>query len=151
MPNTYTQLYIHYVFAVQARENVITAKWEETLYKYITGIITNKGQKLMVINGMPNHVHILVGIGPSITVADLARDIKSNAAKYVNENKMVAGKFSWQEGYGAFSVSPSVVSKVVTYIENQKEHHKVLTFKDEYLELLKRSEVDYKEEYLFDF
>jgi putative transposase len=151
MPNTYTQLYLHYVFAVQSRENVISAKWEESLYKYISGIITNKGQKLMVINGMPNHIHILVGIRPSITIADLARDIKSNAAKYVNDNRLVAGKFSWQEGYGAFSVSPSQVSKVATYIENQKEHHKAMTFKDEYLALLKHSEVDYKEEYLFEF
>lgn len=151
MPNTYTQLYVHYVFAVQSRENVISTNWEESLYKYITGIVTNKGQKLMAINGMPNHIHILIGMSASITVADLARDIKSNSAKYVNENNMVLGRFSWQEGYGAFSVSPSQVSKVATYIENQKEHHKVITFKEEYLELLKRSEVDYKEEYLFEF
>lgn len=105
----------------------------------------------MVINGMPNHIHILIGMSASIAVADLARDIKSNSAKYVNEYNMVLGRFSWQEGYGAFSVSPSQVSKVATYIENQKEHHKAMTFKDEYLELLKRSEVDYKEEYLFEF
>ncbi|UPT68306.1 MAG: IS200/IS605 family transposase [Sphingobacteriales bacterium JAD_PAG50586_3] len=136
---------------MQSRENVISTNWEEALYKYVTGIVTNKGQKLMTINGMPNHVHILISMSASITVADLARDIKSNSAKYVNENNMFLGRFSWQEGYGAFSVSPSQVSKVATYIENQKEHHKAMTFKDEYLELLKRSEVDYKEEYLFEF
>lgn len=151
MPNTYSQLYTHYVFAVQYRENIISPKWEELLYKYIAGIISNKGQKLLAINGMSDHIHILAGLNPSIAPADLARDIKANSAKYINENRFVADKFLWQEGYGAFSVSHSLFKNVCQYIENQKEHHKTKTFKEEYLQLLKNAEIEYRKEFLFDF
>jgi putative transposase len=150
MANTYTQLYIHVVFAVKGRANLISKNWEEALYKYITGIITNKNQKLMVINGMPDHLHILIGIKPDCNLSDLVRDIKANSSKWINENKFVIGKFEWQNGFGAFSVSSSQVQTVVNYIINQKEHHQKKTFREEYIEFLNAYQIEYKPEYIFD-
>ena len=150
MANTYTQLYVHVVFAVQGRGNLISKKWKESLYQYITGIVTNKNQKLMVINGMPDHIHILIGLKPDCNLSDLLRDIKSNSSKWINENKNVIGKFEWQTGFGAFSVSQSQLQVVINYILNQEEHHRKKSFREEYIDFLNAYQIDFKPEYIFD-
>ncbi|MDX1940528.1 MAG: IS200/IS605 family transposase [Saprospiraceae bacterium] len=150
MPNTYTQLYVHVVFAVKGRANLISRSWKENLYQYITGIITNKNQKLMVINGMPDHVHILIGLKPDCNLSDLVRDIKANSSKWINENKWVAGKFEWQTGFGAFTVGQSQIQAVVKYILNQEEHHKKKTFRDEYIEFLTAYQIEFNTAYIFE-
>ncbi|WP_394775038.1 IS200/IS605 family transposase [Flavobacterium sp.] len=150
MANTYSQLYIHIVFAVKGRQNLISAIWKDEIYKFITGIITNKEQKLIVINGMPDHVHILIGLKPDKSISDLVRDIKANSSKFINDKKWINGKFEWQTGFGAFSYSHSQLTNVINYIRNQEEHHKTKTFKEEYVEFLKLFNVDFKNEYLFD-
>lgn len=134
MANTYTQLYFHIVFAVKGRANSISLKWREQLYKYITGIITNKNQKLIIING---------------NLSDLVRDIKANSSKFINDQKWVMGKFEWQTGFGAFSLGHSQLDTAVAYIKNQEKHHKTKTFREEYLDFLKRYEIDFKSEYIF--
>jgi REP element-mobilizing transposase RayT len=121
------------------------------LYKYITGIVKNHGQKLIAINGVANHIHILLGIEPNMKISDIVRDIKANSSRFINEKRFVRGKFSWQEGFGAFSYSRSQIDSVVKYIQNQEKHHARQTFKSEYLNFLKKFEVDYDEKYLFNF
>lgn len=150
MANTYTQLYFHIVFAVKGRQNHILNTWKDELYKYITGIISNKHQKLMIINGMPNHIHLLIGTKPNCNLSDLVRDIKANSSKWINEKRLINGKFEWQTGFGAFTVSQSGIKNVIAYIKNQEEHHKKKTFKEEYIEFLNAYEIDFKNEYLFD-
>ncbi|KAF2334679.1 IS200/IS605 family transposase [Flavobacterium ginsenosidimutans] len=150
MANTYSQLYVQIVFAVKGRQNLISTKWKDEIYKYITGIITNQKQKLIVINGMPDHIHILVGIKPDISISDLVQDIKTNSSKFINEQKWINGKFEWQTGFGAFSYSHSQLTNVIKYIENQEEHHKTKTFKEEYIAFLKLFNIDFKNEYVFD-
>jgi len=150
MANTYTQLYIHVVFAVRGRKFLIAPDWKDELYKYITGIITNKNQKLLQINGMPDHLHILIGTKPNCLLSDLVRDIKSNSSKWINERGLVKGKFLWQSGFGAFTVSQSQLSKVINYIINQENHHKKTSFQDEYTDFLKANEIDYNDDYIFD-
>lgn len=149
MANTYSQLYVHIVFAVKGRQNLISKKRKDEIYKYITGIVTNKGQKLIAINGVSDHIHILVGLKPDKSLSDLVRDIKANSSKFINDKKWINGKFEWQTGFGAFSYSHSQLTNVINYIRNQEEHHKVKTFKDEYIEFLKLFDVDFKSEYLF--
>lgn len=149
MANTYTQLYFHIVFAVKGRANLIAVNWKDELYKYISGVIANKNQKLMIINGMPNHVHLLIGTKPTCNLSDLVRDIKANSSKWINEKQFVSGKFEWQTGFGAFTVSQSGINKVIDYIKNQEEHHKSKTFKEEYIDFLKAYEIEYKPEYIF--
>ena len=151
MANTYTQIYIQIVFAVKGRQNLIAKENREELHKFITGIVTNRGQKLFAVFAMPDHVHILVSIGPTILISDLVRDIKAGSSKFINDNNWINGKFNWQEGYGAFSYSKSSVDSVVKYILNQEEHHKNKKFKEEYLGLLEKFEIDYDQKYLFDW
>lgn len=151
MANTYNQIYIHIVFTVKGRQNLIQKKWQEELYKYISGIVNAKGQKLFAIGGMPDHIHILLSISPNISISDLVRDIKANSSKWINQNQFVLGKFQWQDGFGAFSHSKSNLDKVINYINNQEDHHKKRSFKDEYLELLNRYDIDYDDRYLFDW
>lgn len=150
MANTYTQIYLHVIFAVKGRDNLISSTWKEELYKYITGIVTNKNQKLIAINGMPNHVHLLVGLKPDIALSDLIRDVKANASKFINDKQWVMGKFEWQPGFGGFSYSHSQLDVVINYIRNQEEHHKTKSFREEYIEFMKRYAIDYKTEYLFE-
>ena len=150
MANTYTQLYFHIVFAVKGRSNYISENWKDELYKYISGIIANKDQKLMIVNGMPNHIHLLIGTKPNCNLSDLIRDIKANSSKWINEKKFTNFHFEWQTGFGAFTVSQSVVPNVIEYIKNQEEHHRKKTFKEEYVEFLKAYQIDFKDEYLFD-
>ena len=151
MAGTFSQIYIQYVFAVQGRENIISPDWKNELYKYITGIVTNKNQKLIAINGMPDHIHVFVGLRPVMAPSDLLRDIKNNSSNFINERKFVRGMFSWQEGYGVFSYSHSHMNNVFHYIMNQEKHHKKKTFKEEYLEFLRKFEIDYDERYLFEW
>ncbi|SHH24987.1 IS200/IS605 family transposase [Flavobacterium johnsoniae] len=150
MADTYSQLYIQIVFAVKGRQNLISKKWKDEIYKYITGIITNQKQKLIAINGMPDHIHILVGIKPNISLSDLVRDIKSSSSKFINEQKWINGKFEWQNGFGAFSYGHSQLTNVIKYIENQEKHHKTKTFKEEYIAFLKLFNIDFKDEYIFE-
>jgi len=149
MANTYTQLYIHIVFAVLGRESLISNSWKDELYKYIAGIIKEKGQKPYIINGMHEHIHILISIHPNINLSDLVRDIKSNSSKWINEKSLVKGRFSWQEGFGAFSYGQSQLPALINYIKNQEAHHNVKSFKEEYHELLKKFEVDFDAKYVF--
>ncbi|MCK6614089.1 MAG: IS200/IS605 family transposase [Ignavibacteriaceae bacterium] len=150
MANTYTQLYIHIIFATKTRMGVISPQWKEDLYKYISGIIKNRKQKLYIINGMSDHIHILVSMSPDLSVSDLVRDVKAVSSKYINENKLVAGRFEWQRGFGAFSVSPSKLESVIDYIKDQEEHHRIKSFREEYEWLLKAHAVDYDPRYIID-
>lgn len=149
MGNTYTQIHIQSVFTVQNRNCVIRKKWRDELYKYITSIIQSNGHKVLAINGMPDHLHVFFGMRPSQSLSGLMKDVKADSSKWINERGFVRGKFSWQEGYGAFSYSKSHVNKVIDYIRNQEEHHHKKTFIEEYTELLKKFEVDYDEQYVF--
>ena len=151
MADTYSQIYIQTVFAVQNRDAIIQSAWEEELYKYITGIVQNKGQKMLAINGTSNHIHFLIGMKPTCCLSDLVREIKKSSNTFIKEKKFTPYNFQWQEGFGAFSYSHSQLTDVIQYIENQKEHHKKRTFKDEYLEFLKAFEIEYKDEYLFNW
>jgi putative transposase len=151
MANTYTQIYLQLVFSPLGRENVIPVKYKEELQKYTTGIIQNKKHKLLAINYMPDHTHIFIGYQPIQALPDLLRDIKANSSKFINENKWLPGKFKWQEGYGAFSYAHSQLDEVIHYINFQEEHHKKVTFKEEYLKFLQKFEIDYDPKYLFDW
>ncbi|MEO8253708.1 MAG: IS200/IS605 family transposase [Flavobacterium sp.] len=151
MANTYSQIYIQIVFAVQGRQNLISKENREELHKFITGIVSNREQKLLAIFAMPDHVHILIGIKPNIAISDLVRDIKSGSSKFINDSKWINGKFNWQEGYGAFSYSKSHLDNVIKYILNQEEHHKKQTFKEEYYSFLEKFEIEYDEKYLFEW
>lgn len=148
MANTFTQIYLHLVFAVQSRISLIQPEWKDELYKYITGIIQNNGHKLIAINGMPNHLHIAVGYKPHQLIPDLLQDIKGYSSKWINRKKFVRGKFNWQEGYGAFSFSHSQIDRVVKYINNQEQHHKKQTFREEYHHLLKKYNLSFDEKYI---
>ena len=150
MSNTYTQIYIHIVFAVKGRQNLIPKEHKTELHGYIMGIITNKKQTVIQINSMPDHIHILVGITPDTTVSGLVRDIKANSSKFINQKRWVMGRFEWQVGFGAFSYSRSRLDDLVKYIKNQEKHHMHKTFREEYLEILKRFNVNYDERYIFD-
>jgi len=151
MPGTFSQLYIQTVFAVKGRENLISKSWKDDLHKYIAGIIKGKGQKSIIVNGMPDHIHAFIGLKPAMSISDLVRDVKNNSSNFINDHKFVKGKFSWQDGYGAFSYSHSHISNVYNYILNQEEHHKKKTFREEYISFLKKFEVEYNEKYLFDW
>ncbi|MCO5231438.1 MAG: IS200/IS605 family transposase, partial [Chitinophagales bacterium] len=151
MSGTFSQIYIQIVFAVKGRESLIHTSWEEELYKYITGIIRNKGQKLLAINGMPDHIHILIGMKPTCCLSDLVREIKKSSNEFIKDKGFIKYKFNWQEGYGAFSYSQSALDNVIAYIENQKQHHTTKTFKQEYIEFLEKFKIEYKDEYLFDW
>lgn len=151
MANTYSQMYVQVVIVVKFREALIQKTWKEELYKYITGIVTNKGQKMLRINGVENHIHMLLNIQPNMALSDLIRDVKANSTKWINEQDFCKHFFRWQEGFGAFTYSISQLDNVINYIDKQEERHKTKSFKSEYLSLLKNFEVDYKEEYLFDF
>jgi putative transposase len=151
MPNTYTQLYVQIVFAVQGRDNLISKNIREKLEKYICGIISNNKSKPLSIYCNPDHTHVLIGLSPSVSISEQARDIKACSSKWINENKLVMGRFSWQDGYGAFSYSKSQIDAVSKYILNQPLHHKSASFRDEYLDILKKSEVEYDDRYLFEW
>lgn len=151
MPNTYTQLFIQLVYAVSGRQNLLPKHHRETLEKYTTAVVQNDGHKLLAVFYMPDHVHLLVGLNPNVSISDLVLDVKRATTNFINETKMSGAHFHWQKGYGAFSYSKSAVPDVIRYILNQEEHHKKQTFRDEYLAFLKKFEVEYDEKYLFEF
>ncbi len=149
MANTYTQIHIQAIFAVQNRYSLIHQEWKEELHQYITGIVRNQGHKMLQINGMPDHVHILFGMRPRQALSDLMKMIKKDSSGWINQKGFVSARFSWQAGFGAFSYSKSQVPRVITYIKNQEEHHRKRTFMEEYVALLESAHVDYDERYLF--
>lgn len=151
MANTYTQIYIQYVFAVKGRPNLLKKPWREEVFKYIAGIIKSKNQKPIIVNGVSDHVHVFVGLKASMRISDLIRDVKNNSSKFINDQNFLPNKFSWQEGYGAFSYAHSEIENVYQYIANQEVNHRKITFKEEYLDLLHKFEIVNDEKYLFDW
>lgn len=151
MAGTYSQIYIQIIFAVKHRDALIHQTWGERLYQYITGIVQNKEQKILAINGMPDHIHLLIGMKPSCCLSDLVREIKKSSTEFITENKLCKFKFNWQEGYGAFSYSHSQLDDVIGYIMNQKEHHKKKNFREEYTGFVKKFNIDYEDKFLFDW
>jgi len=151
MANTYTQIDLHLVFAVKNRQSLINVVWKEDLYKYITSIVQNYKHKMLQINGMPDHIHIFIGYHPAHPLPNLVEEIKTSSNKFIKDKGLTPFKFAWQEGYGAFSYSKSQRTIVIDYIKNQETHHQKKTFKVEYLEMLQKFDVDYNENYLFDF
>ncbi len=149
MANTFTQLHIQLIFAVQNRTGLIDKFWKDRLYAYMTGIIQNNGHKLLIINGMPDHVHILIGFRTTQALSELVQVVKRDSSKWINENKLVRGKFSWQEGFAAFSYSHSHLQNVIEYIKNQEEHHRKLTFLEEYKLFLEKFEIEFDEKFIF--
>lgn len=149
MANTYSQIYLHYVFAVQNRTSLIRENWQIDLYKYMSGIIANDGHKVFAIDGMPDHVHVLVSMNPKQAPSDLMHDVKRSSSLWINEKRLVAGKFSWQEGFGVFSYGKSQIPDISRYIAHQREHHEKRTFIEEYIQFLKLFEVEYDERYIY--
>jgi len=149
MANTYSQVYLQFVFAVKGRQCLIPLNCNYELQKYITGIIQNRKQKMLAINNVPDHIHLLVGFGTTMSISDFMEEVKAISSKFINEKGWIKGKFEWQRGYGVFSYSHSQINNVIKYIAKQQEHHKKQTFKDEYLEFLKKFVIEYDEKYLF--
>ena len=151
MANTFTQIYVQIVFAVQGKQNLINESIRGRIEKYMCGTISNNQSKPISIYCNPDHVHILIGLHPSISISDMARDIKASSSKFINENRWIKGKFRWQKGYGAFTYSKSQIDSVVKYILNQPEHHKKKSFKEEYLNILHKLDIKYDDRYLFEW
>ncbi len=151
MAGTYSQIYLQFVIAVKGRENLLHKNWKNKLFQYMSGIITNKGHKSIIVNGVSDHVHLFVGLKPANSVSDLIRDVKNNSTNFINKKGFVRGKFCWQDGYGVFSYSQSHIEKVYNYIKNQEVHHAKKSFKEEYINLLKNFQIKYNEKHLFDW
>lgn len=151
MADTYTQLFVHIIFSPKGRQNLIHEGIRDKIFKYMTGIIKNKKQKPMFINGMSDHIHILAGFTPDISISKLVQDIKTNTTTFIKKQKLIQGNFEWQKGFGAFTCSKSQVPTVLNYIQNQKIHHRKKSFREEYLGLLKKHEIDYNDDYLFEW
>jgi len=137
------------VFAVEGRQNLLRDQHNERLQKYITGIVTHQKQKLIGINNMPDHVHLLIGLKPTMAISNLVAEIKRESSLFINQCKWVRGRFNWQEGFGAFSYSHSQLTTVIRYIQNQQQHHRKRSFREEYLSFLKKFKVPYDERYIF--
>ena len=150
-PGAFTQMYVQLVFAVRYRENILYKSIRPRIFEYMSGIIRSQKHKSIIVNGTSDHVHILFGLNPSVTVSDTVHDIKRGSSLFINNNKLVPGRFSWQEGYGGFTYSRSQIENVYRYIENQETHHAKITFRKEYVNLLEENEIDYDSAYLFEF
>ncbi|KAA3610200.1 MAG: IS200/IS605 family transposase [Calditrichaeota bacterium] len=151
MAGTFSQIYIQVVFAVQNRSNLLHKSFRDEVFKYMAGIIKNKGQKPIIINGVEDHVHLFIGLKPAMAISDLVRDVKNNTSNFINGQGWIKGHFSWQSGYGAFSYGQSQIDSVYNYILNQETHHHKKTFREEYLDFLKKFEIPFDERYLFDW
>jgi len=151
MAGTYSQIYIQVVFAVKGRQNLLCKDWRDEVFKYMCGIIKNKGHKPIIVNGVSDHPHVFVGLKPSMALSDLVRDVKNNSTNFINDHAWIKGKFCWQEGYGAFSYSHSQIDNVYNYILNQERHHSQQTFQDEYKDFLKKFEIEHDVKYLFEW
>ncbi len=149
MANTYTQLHIQFIFSVQYRAALIDISWKERLHQYVTGIFQNNKHKMLQVNSMPDHIHILIGLRPDQAISSLIQVVKSESTKWINENHLTKTKFAWQGGFGAFSYSKSQLPRVIEYIKNQEMHHKKQTFLEEYKAFLKAFGIDYDDRYLF--
>lgn len=150
-PNSYTQIYLQFVFAVKYRESIIQPRYQEEVFPFIAGLVDSMGHKSYSVNGMPDHVHLFMSFNPKVSPSETIKEIKRATTNFINDKKWFPGKFQWQEGYGCFSYSKSHIDNVVKYIINQKEHHCKVSFRDEYLDFLKKFDVDYDEKYLFEF
>ncbi|MBK9730681.1 MAG: IS200/IS605 family transposase [Chitinophagaceae bacterium] len=151
MANTYSQISIQVVFAVKGRENIIIQKFRDELHKYIAGIVNDNKQKSLAVNGSTDHLHVFFGLEPSMCISDLVRDIKAGSSKWINERGFIKGKFNWQDGYAAFSYSKSQRDSVIKYIMNQEQHHRKKSFREEYLEMLRKAGIKFESQYLFEF
>jgi putative transposase len=151
MANTYCQVYLQFIFAVKGKQNLLPAIHNDELQKYITGIVQNRNQKMLAINNVSDHLHMLIGFGTVMSMSDFMEEVKSISSKFINDEKWIRGKFEWQRGYGVFSYSRSQIDNVIKYIMNQQEHHKKRSFREEYLDFLTRFEVEYEEKYLFEW
>lgn len=149
MADSYSKIYIQVIFAVEGRQNLLKEQWRTEVFKYIASIIKGKGHKPIIVNGVEDHVHCFIGLKPFMALSDLVRDIKNNSTNFINRRHFVQNKFNWQNGYGAFSYGHSQIDSVYRYILNQKEHHRKRSFREEYLEFLKKFEIEFNEEYLF--
>ena len=149
MANTYSQIYIQVVFAVESRQSLISRENKEELHKYLTGVVTERQQKLLAVHCMPDHTHMLVGLRPSMALSNLVHDVKIASANFVNRQAWVAGRFGWQEGFGAFSYGHSQLTRIIRYIQNQEQHHAKLSFREEYLRFLRKYEIDHDERFVF--
>ena len=151
MANTYSQIYLQFIFAVQNRANLISRQHKEELHKYITGLVTHRKSKMLAVNCMPDHTHLFVGFKPVILISDFMKEIKVETNQFINGKKWIRARYSWQAGYGVFSYSHSHIGSVIRYVQNQEKHHQKSTFRQEYLGFLQKFQVDFKDEYLFDF
>jgi putative transposase len=151
MANTYSQIYLQFVFAVRNRRSLISKDHKEELHNYFTGLVTNRKAKMLAVNSMPDHTHLFVGFKPVISISDFMKEIKVESNEFINGKKWIPGGFRWQDGYGVFSYSHSHIGSVIRYIQNQEKHHQKKSFKDEYLEFLRKFQIEFKAEYLFDF
>jgi putative transposase len=149
MSNSYYQFHHHFVFTPKFRAALINPEWEERLHKYITGIVQKNKHKMLAINGTEDHIHMLIGHQPSQSISDLMQDVKADSSQWININKLCKSRFEWQSGYGGFSYSKSQVPGVIRYIQNQKEHHRKITFLEEYKVVLNEFEIEYNENYIF--
>jgi REP element-mobilizing transposase RayT len=151
MANTYSQIYLQFVFAVKGRQNLIPKEHKEELHKYITGLVQNRKAKMLAVNCMPDHIHIFTGFKPVVLISDFVKEIKVESNEFINNKNWIKNRFSWQEGYGVFSYSHSHIDKVIKYVLNQEAHHRKKTFREEYNQLLDKFQIPYEEKYLFDF
>lgn len=151
MANTFSQIYLQFVFSVQHREALIPKQYKEELHRYITALVQNRKAKMLAVHCMPDHTHLFVGYKPNILIADFVKEIKVESNEFINAKKWVSGKFNWQEGYGVFSYSHSHIDKVIQYINNQETHHRARSFRQEYLALLQQFEIPFEEKYVFNF
>lgn len=150
-PGVYTQLYIQIVFAVKNRKALLHKDIRPRVFEYISGIITGMNHKTIIVNGVSNHIHVFMGLNPVKSISETVYEIKRSSSLFINNERLCKSKFSWQEGYGAFSYEKSLVEIVYNYILNQEVHHKKLTFREEYIQFLEKFEIEYDERFLFDF
>jgi putative transposase len=149
MANTYSQIHIQVVFAVEARQCLIRAPFREEVQKYTTSMVTHRGQKLLAIYCMPDHTHLLIGLRPNMALSDLVQDIKRSSSSFINSKRWIVGRFSWQEGFGAFSYGHSQIPRVIRYVRNQEEQHARTSFREEYVRLLEKFEIEHDERFIF--
>jgi putative transposase len=149
MANTYTQLHIQFIFAVKYRAAMIQPSWKESLHRFVTGIFQKNNHKMLQVNSMPDHIHILIGLRPEQSISSIIQNVKTESSKWINNQKLTTGKFGWQDGYGAFSYSKSHLPRVIRYIQQQEQHHRKQTFIQEYKSFLESFGIEYDERYIF--
>ena len=149
MGSTLSNLVYHVVFSTKNREPLLIPAVRDDLYRYIAGIVKKEKGVLIQIGGMPDHLHLVVKLNPAHSLSDVMKNIKAGSSKWINDQKMVMGRFGWQEGYGAFTISESQLSGVIQYVKEQESHHRTLSFKDEFVLFLKRHRIEYDDRYIW--